>query len=64
MAKYRLRVIGIRVVEAATPDEAVKIAQLAVPLMDKQIEVLGEAGQQSLNAHSVAIQKQIVRMHR
>ena len=64
MAKYRLRVTGICVVIAATPDEAIKEAQRAVPLMDKQIEVLGEAGQQSLDAHSVAIQKQIVRMHR
>jgi hypothetical protein len=64
MPKYRLRVTGIKVIDATTPNGAVTIAHMTVPLMDKQIEVLGEAGQQSLDAHSVAVQKQITRMRR
>lgn len=62
LPKYRLRVTGIKVVEAASRDEAVRIARGLVPLMDKQFEVLGEAGEQKIDAHSVAIQKHFTRM--
>lgn len=48
--KYRVRVQGVKVVEAASPAAAEMVAVWRSGLMDVRAEVLGEAVEQRLDA--------------
>ena len=55
MANYRVRVQGVKVIEASSPEEAKRVAVWRSSLMDVYAEVLGESVEQALDAESATL---------